>query len=320
MKANKFFAIAMAAIALVGCGQKPVDDVEVEKVTLDQTTVKVNVGATVQLTATVEPANAAKVEWSSSAEEYATVVDGLVTGVATGRAIITAKAGKKSATCIVEVGEVKEIVDFPGLEYINGTDYHLFIMGAETSALIEGKIANDFRANGPYEGLGADGVTSVWEIWNEEHENSHFPECSGPNSFNIVEGWLNWSVGTTNWHNYCGGLRQASRKVDLTGVTKDHTLVIIYKTPGSNNEGKNAIFTLFSTTDTGKKVELKLDSKQPEWVAAEFSIGELMDKNGLDWSAPITLDGVDPATYAFGITIDGDGQALEVDAAFVYKK
>lgn len=320
MKAIKFIAVALAAITMVACAKKD-GDVEVEKVTLNQTTVKVAVGATVTLTATVEPAGAAKVEWSSSAQNIAVVNDGVVTGVANGRAVITAKAGSKSATCIVEVGEVKEIVDFPGLDYVKGSDYYLFVMGAETSGLIEGKITDDFRANGDYAMLGSDGVTSVWEIWNAEHEDEHFPACTGPNSFNIVEGWLNWAVGTTAWGNYCGGLRQGARTIDLSKVTKDHTLVIIYKTPGSNNQANGAIFTLYSTSDTGtKEVALKCNSKSPEWTVAEFNMGELFDKKGLDWSKPVEVVGVDPATYVLGITIDGLGQGLEVDAAFIYKK
>ena len=66
-------------------------------------TLALKVGETGQLTATVDPAGTA-VTWSSDQEEVATVdANGLVTAVAVGTAIITAKAGDKKATCTVTV-------------------------------------------------------------------------------------------------------------------------------------------------------------------------------------------------------------------------
>ena len=66
-------------------------------------TLALKVGETGQLTATVDPAGTA-VTWSSDKEEVATVdANGLVTAVAMGTAIITAKAGDKTATCKVTV-------------------------------------------------------------------------------------------------------------------------------------------------------------------------------------------------------------------------
>ena len=64
---------------------------------------KLAVGDKGQLTAKVDPAGTA-VTWSSDKEEIATVdANGLVTAVAVGTAIITAKAGDKTATCEVTV-------------------------------------------------------------------------------------------------------------------------------------------------------------------------------------------------------------------------
>ncbi|MEG2222723.1 MAG: Ig-like domain-containing protein, partial [Oscillospiraceae bacterium] len=77
-------------------------------VQLDQTTVKVTVGKTVQLTGSTVPANATnqKVTWSSSASSVAKVdSNGVVTGVKAGTATITVKTvdGGKTATCKVTV-------------------------------------------------------------------------------------------------------------------------------------------------------------------------------------------------------------------------
>ena len=78
----------------------------VTSIDLDADEMKLAVGDKGQLTATVAPDNATDktVTWSSDQEAIATVdANGLVTAVAMGTAIITAKAGDKTATCEVTV-------------------------------------------------------------------------------------------------------------------------------------------------------------------------------------------------------------------------
>lgn len=80
--------------------------VAVTGVTLDNTSLTMTVGGTTEtLKATVTPDNATDkvVTWSSSAEDVATVQNGVVTAVSAGNAIITATAGDQSATCAVTV-------------------------------------------------------------------------------------------------------------------------------------------------------------------------------------------------------------------------
>ena len=81
------------------------DVIAVETVTLDKTEVTLIEGGTEALTATVAPENATdkSITWSTSNAEVATVADGKVTAVKEGEAVITAKAGEKSATCKVIV-------------------------------------------------------------------------------------------------------------------------------------------------------------------------------------------------------------------------
>ena len=81
--------------------------VEVTEITLDKTELELKTGESETLTATVKPDDATDptVSWSSSDEKIATVVDGVVTGVAAGSATITATAGDKTATCAVTVSE-----------------------------------------------------------------------------------------------------------------------------------------------------------------------------------------------------------------------
>ena len=84
-----------------------VDPTIAKRVTLDQKgTIYVNVGETLQLGATVEPASAASaITWKSSKPRYATVNgSGLVTGIAKGSSKITVMtANRKKATVKVKV-------------------------------------------------------------------------------------------------------------------------------------------------------------------------------------------------------------------------
>ena len=73
-------------------------------ISLDQTELTLFPGETATLSATVLPEDSSdKVQWSSSDEAIATVKDGEVTAVALGEATITAKAGEKTADCVVTV-------------------------------------------------------------------------------------------------------------------------------------------------------------------------------------------------------------------------
>lgn len=80
-------------------------DVAVESVTLDKTSLELIVGNNATLKATVNPQSATDktVTWETNKPEVATVEGGKVTAKAAGEAIITAKAGDKTATCTVKV-------------------------------------------------------------------------------------------------------------------------------------------------------------------------------------------------------------------------
>ncbi len=89
-----------------------VNTVPVTGITLDTNEAEIEVGKTLQLTATIQPENATNKEysWSSSDEDVATVDEnGLVSAIAAGLATITVTTtdGGKTATCAVKV-KVKE--------------------------------------------------------------------------------------------------------------------------------------------------------------------------------------------------------------------
>lgn len=79
--------------------------VNTESITLDKTTLSLSVGETATLTVTVKPDDATDktVTWSSSDESVASVDNGKVTAIKSGKVTVTAKCGGKTAECSVMV-------------------------------------------------------------------------------------------------------------------------------------------------------------------------------------------------------------------------
>lgn len=99
-------ALAVSALAFTACGEE-------SSVKLDKTSVSLEVGKDVTLTATLGNEND-EVVWSTSDDKVATVSGGKVTAVAAGTAVITAQAGDAVAECAVTVAN-KAVSDAEGL-------------------------------------------------------------------------------------------------------------------------------------------------------------------------------------------------------------
>ncbi len=93
----------------------PLDRTLVTDVTLDKNALSLEVGDTMELTATINPLDAynQNIIWSSSDKKVATVLNGKITAVGLGSAIITAttKDGDKQAFCEVTVIEKEKLGD-----------------------------------------------------------------------------------------------------------------------------------------------------------------------------------------------------------------
>ena len=88
-----------------------VNPILAESIALDKTEATMNIGETLQLTATVLPENVTSddLAWTSSDEAIATVENGLVTAVAPGNVTITATTtdgSELSATCAITVNPI----------------------------------------------------------------------------------------------------------------------------------------------------------------------------------------------------------------------
>ena len=92
--------------------------VPTKKITLSLESANLEVGSTMTLNATVDPANTTdQLTWSSNDQTVATVDEnGKVTAVGPGKAIITATSGDQSAKCEVTVYKVESKVEVPSLD------------------------------------------------------------------------------------------------------------------------------------------------------------------------------------------------------------
>ena len=183
MKTNKFFATALAVLALVGftaCEPKnPAETLE-----LTETSVTLKVGETHQLVA-----NVAVESWTSSNEAVATVADGLVTAVSAGNAIISATAAGVTKTCVVLV-EADQTQG--GGKALKGSKFWPIAIDGTTADANASKLVADFRP---------DDVGKFLYIWENTYAANENP--TGLNFHGNTEGFTALTVGSVGWSG-CG--------------------------------------------------------------------------------------------------------------------
>lgn len=134
-------------------------EVPVQSVSLSAVTMTLNEGDSKTLTATVLPTSATSrlVVWTVTPAGFATVSNGVVTGIKAGNCTVTATAGGKSASCAVtvEVVETAQLIyNLPGETVLTqGLDTGLKLLehaSTETpqyTILVDAKAGDDFNAN-----------------------------------------------------------------------------------------------------------------------------------------------------------------------------
>ena len=186
MKANKLFAAALAALALVGFNAcKPSNPAEELKLSTDALSLKV--GESQDLVANVTVA-----KWTSSNEAVATVIpanDGKtakVTGVAEGNAIISATtAAGVTKTCVVAV---KNEGQQGGGSEVKGSQIWPILLDGVTAEANASKIVADFRP---------DEAEKFLYIWDQTYAANDNP--TGKNFAGNTEGFMALTVGTLGW-------------------------------------------------------------------------------------------------------------------------
>ena len=97
------FIMALGAALFTSCNKD-------QSVALNESLVRLSIGDSMTLSASVEGSSKNKLTWKSSNTGVASVKDGVVTAIAEGSAVITASAGKAYADCKVEVYPLPESI------------------------------------------------------------------------------------------------------------------------------------------------------------------------------------------------------------------
>lgn len=191
MKTNKFFAVALAALALVSfnaCNKKtePTPSDEEATLALNPTSVQLEVGKTETITATVEAT------WTSSDATVASVAPGndggksaLVTALKEGNAVISATTkGGQTKTCVVVV---KSSGGQGGKGSLKGSQIWPIILDGTTADASGGKIVATFQPND---------VDQFLYVWENTYAGGN---ATGLNFHGNSDGYMALVVGDAGW-------------------------------------------------------------------------------------------------------------------------
>ncbi len=319
MKANKFFAAAMAALTLVGfaaCNGRNGSEYK-----LDKTQVSVAVDETVQLS--VVPS--ATAEWSSNKTDIATVdATGLVKGIAVGNAIITAKIGEQELSAMVTVtaggGGENPVIDDNLPASLKGTNYILFQLDDITRAKLEGRILADLYIDDQENGV------NLW-VWDETYNAG---ETTGMNFYGEAEGWPAFQVTNVGWSGLgqnVGTLRLAELN-KMAAVMEDPSAYYFHIAMKSTDNASHCLeldgttgkgqVTIGATefVDNGNKIAIAGDfTRDGSWHEIEIPMTTFTSQ-GLQYGSNNTT-GINALVFLSGPTA---GTMLQYDACFIYKK
>ena len=308
MKTNKFFATALAVLALVGftaCEQKnPAEPLE-----LTETSVTLKVGETHQLTA-----NVAVESWTSSNEAVATVADGLVTAVSAGNAIISATAAGVTKTCVVLV-EADQTQG--GGKALKGSQFWPIAIDGTTADANASKMVADFRP---------DDVGKFLYIWENTYVANDNP--TGLNFHGNTEGYTALLVGSVGWSGcgYCLTESDGSKaweaaealRAAIVANPDDYFLHMAIKSTDNASHcfyvlGSEATkFVLGSTSQYDGPVYQNF-TRNGEW--AEFDIPMAQ------YAAALSTTTCAAGVNVFVALSEGiNGSQLNMDAVYFYKK
>lgn len=313
MKANKFFAVALAALTLVGfnaCKQKE----QPEALKLDPTSVTLKVAETATVTA-----NVAVTSWASNNEAVATVVPGndgksaLITAVAAGNAIISATANGETKTCVVlvEKGE-----DPSGDKKIEAKRIWPVILDGVTAEKYASLIAGDFRVND------ADNFLDVWAAG----ETYAAGDGTGKNFFGNTEGYVaftvvapqGWSGGGFRIENAESTAAMSALKAAIVANPDNYFLHIGIK---ATNQGNHQFYT-FGNAETSFNIGTAAIEKGS--VIGDFPRdGEWYEFNVpmSQFASAIANAEIKTGTYILSFLSGGTvGAQLNLDAVYFYEK
>lgn len=331
MKTIRFFALSAAVLAVVACTPKENgggngDEPTAVTITLNNTQYSCKVGETVQIDATIMPADAA-VEWKSMDESVATVdTKGLVTGVKKGNTIVTISAGEEKKNAIVNVTEGDD--PQPGEKpTLKGSKFWPIYMDAEIVDQNSAKMGFSLRT---------DDVIKMLYIWEGTYVGGG---ASGSNYFqtNDAGGFLSFrpADGTT-WSGcgFCIKAEGIEEKAQLNGLVEEikqdpakYHLHMAIKSTFENGQHYFTLFGLGAGNTTGLKwcvgtgYEAESNGKfdivyDGSWQVIDFTFDRYIA--ALDtYVAPADGNGINYFTFGSG---KDPNNVLNLDAIYIYKE
>ena len=315
MKANKFFAVALAALSLVSfiaCDKKndPTDPEE-DALTLSQTQVQLNVGEDVTVVSTVA------CTWESSNPDVATVTplgeqSAKIVGVAEGSAVITAKtAGGQAKTCIVAV---KKNGGEQGGAQLKGSQVWPIILDGTTAEANASKIVASFQPND---------VDQFLYVWDNTYAGG---QSTGLNFHGNSEGYCALVVGAAGWAGagFCltdagqGWQAAAALKEAIVADPDNYFLHLAIKSTDNHNH----CFYIFASEAT--KFVLGSASAYDGPVYQNFDRDGAWHEFDIPMSrfaAALADTNVEAGVNVFVMLSEGvEGAQLNLDAVYFYKK
>lgn len=319
MKANKFFAVALAALTLVGfnaCkgnngggGDDP-DPEQEATLALDQTSIQLEVEGTATLKATVEAT------WSSSDATVATVVgngkEATVTAIKEGNAVISATTkGGQTKTCVVLV----KAKAGPGPEgkALKGSQVWPMILDGTTYAANESKIVASFQPND------VDQFLYVWEgtyVGGQATGLNFYGNGDGYTALVVAAGWSGCGFCLTENGN--GWQAAEALRAAIVAAPDDYFLHLAIKSTD------NANHCFYFMGNEGTKFVLGAASVYDGPVYANFE----RDGAWQEFDIPMSkyASALASAQVAAGVNVfvaltEGvSGYQLNLDAVYFYKK
>lgn len=322
MKANKFVAVALTALTLVGLNACKDKDKEPEKegeeteLALDQTSLTLEVGKTATLTATVEAT------WESSDAGVAKVEGNgktaTVTAVKEGSAVITAKtAGGQAKTCVVKVDAASGGEGGGGGQSgasVKGSQFWPVIMDGVTLEANKSKMVASFQPND---------VDQFLYVWDQTYEGG---SATGKNFSGNTEGYTALVVTSVGWAGcgFCltadgeGWKAAAALKDAIVAAPDDYFLHLAIKSTDNGSHcfyfmGSEATKFVLGKTSVYDGPIYEDFARDGSW--AEFDIP--MSK----YASALANAKVEAGVNVFVALTEGtQGLQLNLDAVYFYKK
>ena len=316
MKTNaiKFLLAGFVALFMASCGGSDDDPkIEVTGITLDQSTLEVEVEQTANLVATLLPAEAeGEITWSSSDSSIAAVNQGVITDLSEGSATIVAAHGVFTASCAVTVSP-KPI---PLHETLKGSNYTIVQLDETSYSAIQGKVINDVRP---------DDENKFLYVWDGTFTGG---TSNGPNFFGHTEGWVSVTVGGAGWSGAGYFVGPDYAQVDMTDMYNNPDDYVFHIGMKSAQENSSYLL-IFSDGTAEAKICIgsedfndggtifepyKNFTRDGEWNSIEIPASKLREL-GVFYNQPFN----DANVFAF-LAGGVQGTTLDFDAAFFYKK